>query len=102
MQGGWILVTFIPDAPPAGGKPPGDGPLQLSANLALILSQKGVSMRSVSRQTGIPEATLSGYLHGAEPSKTDHIRKLCRFTGSCMEDLLYGTISVRVAPPEKV
>lgn len=47
-------------------------------------------MREVSRLTGIPEATLSGYANGAEPSKMQHVRVLARFFGISMEELLYG------------
>ncbi|MBX2996312.1 MAG: helix-turn-helix domain-containing protein [Bdellovibrionaceae bacterium] len=53
---------------------------------------KGIKVSELARVTGVPQATISGYLagSGAGVNKPTHIRTLAKFFGVSMEYLLFG------------
>lgn len=63
--------------------------LLLGPNLRSLLEENRLTMRALSRATGIPEATLSGYANGAEPAKMQHLRSLAKFFKITIDELLY-------------
>lgn len=63
---------------------------KFSENLKSLMKEKRLTARHVSKQTGIPESTLSEWCGGREAKFNDSILKLARFLGVSVEFLLTG------------
>lgn len=67
------------------------GNLKLDVTLKRLMEEKNIKgVRQLSRDTGIPQATLSGFLNGGSFKKPGHILTLARFFSVSMEYLLFG------------
>lgn len=69
-----------------------DAPLKLNITLRELLASRGISARELSRQTDIPQSTISSMLspkkaHSAH--RPEHLRNLSRFFGVTLEYLLW-------------
>ena len=69
--------------------------LKLAQTLKALMDAhgpKGIKVNELARETGVPQATISGYLagSGAGVNKPTHIRTLAIFFGISMEYLLFG------------
>ncbi|HEX7673757.1 MAG TPA: helix-turn-helix transcriptional regulator [Bdellovibrio sp.] len=66
------------------------GNLKLDVVLKQLIAEKGVTLRSLSKQTKVPQSSLSSFLAGAGTSKPEHVRSLAKFFNVSMEYLLFG------------
>lgn len=64
--------------------------LKLDIILKRLISEKGITLRQLAKETGVPQATLSSYLAKGGTSKPEHIHALAKFFGCSMEVLLFG------------
>lgn len=64
--------------------------LRLASILKELINNRDITLRELSKQTKVPQPTLSSYLAGAGSSKPQHIRALAKFFGVSMEFLLFG------------
>ena len=64
--------------------------LKLHIILKKLIAEKGITLRQLTKETGVPQATLSSYLAKGGTSKPEHIRALANYFGCSMEWLLFG------------
>lgn len=64
--------------------------LQLAKILKGLMDARKIKVRELARATGVPQATISGFLSGGGVSKPVHIRTLAKFFCVSMEFLLFG------------
>ena len=64
--------------------------LKLGIILKQLIKERGVTLRSLSKQTNVPQSSISGFLAGSGTSKPEHIRSLAKYFGVSMEFLLFG------------
>lgn len=64
--------------------------LKLDQTLKKLMADRQIKVRELARETGVPQATISGFLSGGGVSKPVHIRTLAKFFGVSMEYLLFS------------
>jgi transcriptional regulator with XRE-family HTH domain len=66
------------------------GNLKLHIILKRLIDEKGITLRQLAKETGVPQATLSSYLAKGGSGKPEHIHSLAKFFDCSMELLLFG------------
>ena len=64
--------------------------MKLDKILKTLIDSEKITLRKLSMQTGVPQATLSSYLAGGGSSKMEHILALAEHFNVSMEYLLFG------------
>lgn len=57
--------------------------------LKRIMAERGLTVRALSKECGVPLGTLSNYLAGGSSSKPEHLRAISRFLGISIEKLCF-------------
>lgn len=65
-------------------------PVKLQSTLKRLMEERQISIRSLSKKTGVPHTTISFWLRRGGGGKPEHIRAVARFFGVSMETLLFG------------
>lgn len=65
--------------------------MEFKTTLNSLMEQRGHSLGSLAKGTGISKSSLHGYLQGAEPSLTN-MMKLARFYGVSLDYLATGSM----------
>ena len=65
--------------------------MEFKTTLNSLMEQRGHSLGSLAKETGISKSSLHGYLQGAEPSLTN-MMKLARFYGVSLDYLATGSM----------
>src|SRR5690348_3361475 len=64
--------------------------IRLGSNLRAILKSRGVGLKELSRQTGIPYSTLHTWLSDRQPKDILKVKTLADFLGVNLDFLLFG------------
>ncbi len=64
--------------------------LRISQVLRTLLAERGLSVRQLSKETGIPQSTLSSYLAGRALSNPLQVSAVAQYLGVSLDYLLFG------------
>lgn len=64
--------------------------IRIGQTLKNLLRSKGLSLKQVSVQTGIPNSTLHTWLENRQPKDILKVKRLADFLGVSLHELLFG------------
>lgn len=64
--------------------------MSFADNFKLLMKERGVTLRVISKVTGVPTSTLSEWTAGRDPKLGEPIMKVARFFGVSLEFLVTG------------
>ena len=65
--------------------------IQLHRNLALILKQKNISVRELSKWSGVPIKTIYGWLEDCRlPRDLIKLKKICNYLEVSLDEILFS------------
>ena len=64
--------------------------VQIGSTLKTLLKQRRMTLKEVSKQTGVPSSTLSEWLNNRSPKNPDQTRKVAQYLGVSLHYLLFG------------
>lgn len=62
--------------------------MEFSRNLKKVIFERSVSLKAISRATGIPTSTLSEWTAGRAPKISQALVKLCTYLGVSLDELM--------------
>ena len=71
-----------------------------SRNLSKFIKEKRVTLRRVSREAGVPIATLSGWIHGKTPGNFDAVYNIAQYLNVSLSKLLVDK-EENIAPKDR-
>lgn len=82
-------INYAPKQPPTVADLTGP----MLARIRDCMSREGMSMRELSRRTGIALATLQRRLHGVHPFAVEELLAVCRILGATPIEIVDGIAS---------
>lgn len=67
--------------------------MKFSENLRRLIQAKGLKLKSISSETGIPMSTLSEWTGGREPKVSEALVRLSEYLGVSLDELVRGRVS---------
>lgn len=64
--------------------------LKIGQVLKDLMKKKGLSLKALSSELGIPKTTLFGYIQNTMPGKELHVIQLCKFFSISSDQLLFN------------
>jgi len=64
--------------------------MQLNKILKSLLQKRGLSITSLSKDTGIPIQTLHNWLNGAEPRSFSQVKRVADYFEITLDEICYG------------
>lgn len=68
--------------------------------LQRLLKERAITARGAAKESGCPQSTLSGWLHGANPTNFHHVKRLAELLGVSLGYLLTGEVDQPLATAE--
>lgn len=69
--------------------------MQLRKVIKRYIDEKGITASSLANKTGIPKATLLGWIAGRIPRDFEQLRTLARFLEMSLEELLFDEYAIQ-------
>jgi len=67
--------------------------MKFSENLRRLIQAKGLKLRTISDETGIPMSTLSEWTGGRDPKVSEALLRLCDCLEVSLDELILGKLS---------
>lgn len=64
--------------------------IQIGSTLKSLLKARRMTLKEVSRATGVPSSTLSEWLNNRSPKNPEQTRKVAQYMGVSLHYLLFG------------
>lgn len=64
--------------------------MKFSENLRKLIAAKGLKLKLISDETGIPMSTLSEWTGGRDPKVSEALIRLCRYLNVSLDELVSG------------
>ena len=64
--------------------------IQIGSTLKALLKVRRMTLKEVSKATGVPSSTLSEWLNNRSPKNPEQIRKVAQYMGVSLHYLLFG------------
>lgn len=73
-------------------------PSVFAKNLKKIMAEKKMNIRELSRQLGIANSVLHGWVNGVTPNDPEIVLRLCQVLGADFQFMMTGTPSSNLTP----
>lgn len=67
--------------------------MKFSENLRKLIRAKGLKLKAISEETGIPMSTLSEWTAGREPKVSDALIRLSTYLGVSLDEMILGRMN---------
>lgn len=64
--------------------------IQIGSTLKTLLKMRRMTLKEVSKATGVPSSTLSEWLNNRSPKNPEQTRKVAQYLGVSLHYLLFG------------